>query len=149
MGKIVPVPRTTRFAWSVKSQKKQELVTWMNAFGLAEVIAGELGQQNMGDAPVYSGAVTAMRRLDDSNTPEWVVIVYGYWSDDIEIGYRGVLAVCKNNDEERIGDQFLRETMKELNTDVEFWNLKHNESLVLNTSVNEAGFKHHWLPPTA
>ena len=109
------------------------------------MIAKEIGGFNAGEAPVYIPTAIAMRPLNGVN--DWVMITFGFWSDDVQVGYRGILAVCRSGTEENIGKRFVKEVSDELRCDMELWALKQNTGVVLSGAETNIEYKSQRCPP--
>ena len=116
------------FRWSVRSEDHKEISLWAYTFGVGEIIEMQvnncLAKCNL---PVITFATVAMRRFGAEG--HWAIVAFGFCTDHKEITHRGVLAVCKNGDEEKIGDELLEEVKTEVETDCELWQLKYNQPL--------------------
>jgi hypothetical protein len=118
------------FNWSVRSEDHREICTWTYTFGVDEIIAKQIdeGLAKYTGAGVATFATVAMRRFGAEG--HWGIIAFGLCGDRKGITEHGVLAVCKNGDEEKIGDELLIEVNREVNADCGLWQLKYNQPLV-------------------
>jgi hypothetical protein len=130
-------------AWLVKSQDPNELITWASAFGLSEEIQRRVILPVRDDAPVYSASTVVMRPASPS---KWVMVAFGYWSDDKEGGYHGTLALCKDGNEEKLGEQLVKEVSQAIEGDIALWELKHGKALVHSGDRKNVEYEHVWFP---
>jgi len=131
------------FCWYVKSTDCTELLTWAAGLGLLDSIEERIMEQDFGTAPVYTATPVSMRPIDSDY---WIMVIVGFWSDDKENGYRGLLAVSKDGQEESLAKRWMEETQAALAEDIELWSLKHNRPLELNLLDTGDNFKPHWFP---
>lgn len=126
--------------------KPEELGTWVNTFGMKELIAGNIAKMDFGGEKIYLGATNGMRPLDAPFEGYWVIVSFGMWVAHSESGYRGHLVFCRDGDEEHFGERFMAELHRDLRIDQEMWALKNSIPLGKHKTTEDPGYSDIWLP---
>jgi hypothetical protein len=130
------------FSWSVTSYDGKELGGWAGSFGLTDLLVTEMTKSAPKEG-TYITTAMAMRPLTHDN---YVIVVFGYASENLQAGYRGALGICKTGQEEAFGASLAREVIKEFREYIHLRDLKNNTNEAEKLVETAGQCETSWVP---